>query len=70
MLRGSNWVPTLKEVRMLLVVPSLSPIRQANSETSQINVLICTPSILSLKRPEDLPNIAVVATAGERSNQL
>ena len=38
--------------------------------TVQIDVLICTPSILSLKTPEEFPNIKVVATAGERSNQL
>ncbi|KAK4031740.1 hypothetical protein C8A01DRAFT_41812 [Parachaetomium inaequale] len=36
----------------------------------EIDVLICTPSILALKSPEEFPNIKVVATAGERSNQL
>jgi hypothetical protein len=33
-------------------------------------VLICTPSILSRKLPGEFPNIKVVATAGEPSNQL
>ncbi|KAK3299882.1 AMP-binding enzyme [Chaetomium fimeti] len=47
-IRGSDWVPTLKE----------------------IDTLICTPSILSLKATEEFPNIKVVATAGEPSNQL
>ncbi|KAK4124369.1 AMP-binding enzyme [Parathielavia appendiculata] len=36
----------------------------------EIDVLICTPSILSRHSPEEFPNIKVVATAGEPSNQL
>ncbi|KAH6853273.1 AMP-binding enzyme [Chaetomium sp. MPI-CAGE-AT-0009] len=36
----------------------------------EIDVLICTPSILSLKANDEYPNIKVVATAGEPSNQL
>lgn len=35
----------------------------------QIEVLICTPSILAQWDPKALPNIKVVATAGEASNQ-
>ena len=35
----------------------------------QIDVLICTPSILSQYDPKNFPNIKVVATAGEASNQ-
>ncbi|KAH8892468.1 AMP-binding enzyme [Thozetella sp. PMI_491] len=37
------------------------------SALNQIDVMICTPSILSLKEPELFPNIKMVATAGERS---
>lgn len=46
-LRGSDWVKTLK----------------------QIDVLICTPSILAQYTPQQLPNIKTVATAGEASSQ-
>ncbi|KAH6634625.1 AMP-binding enzyme [Chaetomium sp. MPI-SDFR-AT-0129] len=46
-IRGSDWLTTLRE----------------------IDVLICTPSILSQYNPESLPNLKVVATAGEPSNQ-
>ena len=35
----------------------------------QIDVLICTPSILAQQNPEELPNIKTVATAGEASSQ-
>ncbi|KAL8401000.1 hypothetical protein RB594_001135 [Gaeumannomyces avenae] len=46
-LRGSDWLPTIRE----------------------IDVLICTPSILSKYDPLTFPNIKIVATAGEPSNQ-
>ncbi|KAL8393859.1 hypothetical protein RB595_003566 [Gaeumannomyces hyphopodioides] len=46
-LRGSDWLPTIREV----------------------DVLICTPSILSKYDPLSFPNIKMVATAGEPSNQ-
>lgn len=46
-LRGSDWLPTMRE----------------------IDVLICTPSILSKYDPVNLPNIKIVATAGEPSSQ-
>ncbi|KAM5344225.1 hypothetical protein ACJ41O_012762 [Fusarium nematophilum] len=35
----------------------------------QIDVLICTPSILAKHNPQDYPNLKVVATAGEPSSQ-
>lgn len=35
----------------------------------QIDVLLCTPSILAQYDPKNFPNIKVVATAGEASNQ-
>ncbi|KAL2755315.1 hypothetical protein ACRALDRAFT_1076991 [Sodiomyces alcalophilus JCM 7366] len=35
----------------------------------QMDVLICTPSILAKYNPEDYPNIRTVATAGEPSSQ-
>ncbi|KAL9565617.1 hypothetical protein ACKAV7_009799 [Fusarium commune] len=35
----------------------------------QIDILICTPSILAKHDPQDCPNLKVVATAGEPSSQ-
>ncbi|KAI6264503.1 hypothetical protein MCOR27_011701 [Pyricularia oryzae] len=46
-LRGSDWLPAIKE----------------------IDVLICTPSILAKYNPAEFPRIRTVATAGEPSNQ-
>ncbi|CAG9939501.1 unnamed protein product [Clonostachys rosea f. rosea IK726] len=39
------------------------------SALSQIDVLICTPSILAKYEPSEFPNIKVAATAGEPSSQ-
>lgn len=39
------------------------------SDVVQIDVLICTPSILAKYNPAEFPRIRTVATAGEPSNQ-
>ena len=42
---------------------------QAKAQTKQIEVLICTPTILAKYEPHDYPKIKTVATAGEPTSQ-
>lgn len=63
-MRGSDWSKALKQVSSLLFF-----IVQQSLIRLQIEVLICTPSILAKYNPSDFPNLKVAATAGEPSSQ-
>ena len=64
-MRGSKWEPVLHEVSSFTVPGLLT----GADNSHKINVLICTPTILSRHHPDTYPQIKVVATAGEPSSQ-
>jgi hypothetical protein len=60
-LRGSDWNETLQEVCVKFNLKQAIDLRT----NCQIDVLICTPTILSRIDPLRYPKIRTVATAGE-----
>lgn len=65
MSRGSDWVKAIGQVRAQFTLSCLTQEDDADMSRLQVEVLICTPSILSKFHPEDFPNLQTVATAGE-----
>ncbi|KAI6779308.1 uncharacterized protein J7T54_001038 [Emericellopsis cladophorae] len=58
-----DWNACIKEVRKEVKLDT------AKADTKQIEVLICTPTILAKYEPQDYPKIKTVATAGEPTSQ-